>query len=172
MKQRLRQLSTEPYGMLLVTGPTGSGKTTTLYAVISEVNKGEDKIITIEDPVEYHLQGVLQIPVNEALLLVDRDLQHALEVVLDRVLDGDDLVLALVHFRDHRVERGGLAASGRAGDEQHAVGLGRELPQPLLHVLRKAQRVEGQPVKLVRERLAVEDPENRVLAVDARHHRD
>jgi len=49
MKQRLRQLSAEPYGMLLVTGPTGSGKTTTLYAVISEVNKGADKIITIED---------------------------------------------------------------------------------------------------------------------------
>jgi general secretion pathway protein E len=65
MKNRLRQLSREPYGMLLVTGPTGSGKTTTLYAVISEVNKGLDKIITIEDPVEYHLPGVLQIPVNE-----------------------------------------------------------------------------------------------------------
>ena len=57
MKQRLRQLSTEPYGMLLVTGPTGSGKTTTLYAVISEANKGLDKIITIEDPVEYQLPG-------------------------------------------------------------------------------------------------------------------
>jgi general secretion pathway protein E len=61
----LRKLSTKPYGMLLVTGPTGSGKTTTLYAVISEVNKGLDKIITIEDPVEYQLPGVLQIPVNE-----------------------------------------------------------------------------------------------------------
>ncbi len=65
MKQNLRQLSTEPYGMVLVTGPTGSGKTTTLYAVISEANKGLDKIITIEDPVEYQLPGVLQIPVNE-----------------------------------------------------------------------------------------------------------
>jgi general secretion pathway protein E len=62
---RLRQVSTEPYGMLLVTGPTGSGKTTTLYAVISEINKGVDKIVTIEDPVEYQLHGVLQIPVNE-----------------------------------------------------------------------------------------------------------
>lgn len=54
-----------PYGMILVTGPTGSGKTTTLYAAISEINQGLDKIITIEDPVEYELSGVLQIPVNE-----------------------------------------------------------------------------------------------------------
>jgi general secretion pathway protein E len=51
----IRKLSSEPYGMLLVTGPTGSGKTTTLYAVISEINRGQDKIITIEDPVEYQL---------------------------------------------------------------------------------------------------------------------
>jgi len=61
----LRRLSTEPHGMLLVTGPTGSGKTTTLYAVISEINNGLEKIVTIEDPVEYQLPGVLQIPVNE-----------------------------------------------------------------------------------------------------------
>jgi general secretion pathway protein E len=61
----LRRLSREPYGMLLVTGPTGSGKTTTLYAAISEINSGQDKIVTIEDPVEYQLPGVLQIPVNE-----------------------------------------------------------------------------------------------------------
>ena len=63
--KRLRRLSAEPYGMLLVTGPTGSGKTTTLYAAISEINNGQDKIVTIEDPVEYQLPGVLQIPVNE-----------------------------------------------------------------------------------------------------------
>jgi general secretion pathway protein E len=63
---RVRRLAREPYGMLLVTGPTGSGKTTTLYAALSEVHTGEDKIITIEDPVEYQLPGVLQIPVNEA----------------------------------------------------------------------------------------------------------
>jgi general secretion pathway protein E len=63
--RRLRRLSHEPYGMLLVTGPTGSGKTTTLYAAISEINSGQDKIVTIEDPVEYQLPGVLQIPVNE-----------------------------------------------------------------------------------------------------------
>jgi general secretion pathway protein E len=65
MIARLRELSNEPHGMLLVTGPTGSGKTTTLYAAISEVNTGLDKIVTIEDPVEYQLPGVLQIPVNE-----------------------------------------------------------------------------------------------------------
>ena len=62
---RLRRFSREPYGMFLVTGPTGSGKTTTLYAVLSEIKNPEDKIITIEDPVEYQLDGVTQIPVNE-----------------------------------------------------------------------------------------------------------
>ena len=61
----LRKLAREPYGMLLVTGPTGSGKTTTLYAALTEINNGRDKIITIEDPVEYQLPGILQIPVNE-----------------------------------------------------------------------------------------------------------
>lgn len=63
--QLLRRLAAEPYGMMLVTGPTGSGKTTTLYAALTEINRGEDKFITIEDPVEYQLPGVLQIPVNE-----------------------------------------------------------------------------------------------------------
>lgn len=61
----IRDLASQPYGMLLITGPTGSGKTTTLYAAISEINDGASKIITIEDPVEYQLPGVLQIPVNE-----------------------------------------------------------------------------------------------------------
>jgi len=61
----IRLLAREPYGMLLVTGPTGSGKTTTLYAALTEINNGRDKIITIEDPVEYQLPGILQIPVNE-----------------------------------------------------------------------------------------------------------
>ncbi|TFW09512.1 type II/IV secretion system protein [Oxalobacteraceae bacterium OM1] len=63
--RRLRRLAAEPYGMMLVTGPTGSGKTTTLYAALTEINGGEDKILTIEDPVEYQLPGVAQIPVNE-----------------------------------------------------------------------------------------------------------
>lgn len=63
--ERLRALARRPHGMLLMTGPTGSGKTTTVYAALSEVNDGLEKIITIEDPVEYELPGVLQIPVNE-----------------------------------------------------------------------------------------------------------
>jgi len=62
---RIRRFSKEPYGMFLVTGPTGSGKTTTLYAVLTEIRSPEDKLITIEDPVEYQLEGVTQIPVNE-----------------------------------------------------------------------------------------------------------
>ncbi|HOD32292.1 MAG TPA: GspE/PulE family protein [Holophaga sp.] len=62
---RIRRFAKEPYGMFLVTGPTGSGKTTTLYAVLSEIRSPEDKLITIEDPVEYQLEGVTQIPVNE-----------------------------------------------------------------------------------------------------------
>jgi general secretion pathway protein E len=61
----IRDLAARPHGMLLITGPTGSGKTTTVYAALSEVNNGLEKIITIEDPVEYELPGVLQIPVNE-----------------------------------------------------------------------------------------------------------
>ncbi|MDR1840491.1 MAG: GspE/PulE family protein [Holophagales bacterium] len=62
---RIRRFAHEPYGMFLVTGPTGSGKTTTLYAILSEIRSPEDKLITIEDPVEYQLEGVTQIPVNE-----------------------------------------------------------------------------------------------------------
>jgi general secretion pathway protein E len=90
LKQRLRELSTEPYGMLLVTGPTGSGKTTTLYAVISEANKGQDKIITIEDPVEYQLPGVLQIPVNEQKGLgFARGLRSILRHDPDRIMVGE-----------------------------------------------------------------------------------
>jgi general secretion pathway protein E len=88
--RRLRRLSTEPHGMLLVTGPTGSGKTTSLYAVISEVNKGLDKIITIEDPVEYQLHGVLQIPVNEQKgLTFARGLRSILRHDPDRIMVGE-----------------------------------------------------------------------------------
>ena len=90
LKTELRRLSTEPYGMLLVTGPTGSGKTTSLYAVISEVNKGQDKIITIEDPVEYQLPGVLQIPVNEQKgLTFARGLRSILRHDPDRIMVGE-----------------------------------------------------------------------------------
>jgi general secretion pathway protein E len=87
---RLRRLSAEPYGMLLVTGPTGSGKTTTLYAAITEVNKGLDKIVTIEDPVEYQLAGVLQIPVNEQKgLSFARGLRSILRHDPDRIMVGE-----------------------------------------------------------------------------------
>jgi general secretion pathway protein E len=86
----LRDLAAQPYGMLLVTGPTGSGKTTTLYAVISEVNKGLDKIVTIEDPVEYQLPGVLQIPVNEKKgLTFARGLRSILRHDPDRIMVGE-----------------------------------------------------------------------------------
>jgi general secretion pathway protein E len=87
---KLRHLSLEPHGMLLVTGPTGSGKTTTLYAVISEVNTGLDKIVTIEDPVEYQLPGVLQIPVNEKKgLTFARGLRSILRHDPDRIMVGE-----------------------------------------------------------------------------------
>jgi general secretion pathway protein E len=87
---RFRQLSNEPYGMVLVTGPTGSGKTTTLYAAISEINNGEDKIITIEDPVEYQLPGILQIPVNEKKgLTFARGLRSILRHDPDKIMVGE-----------------------------------------------------------------------------------
>ena len=90
LKQRLRALAEQPHGMLLVTGPTGSGKTTTLYAVISETNKGVDKFVTIEDPVEYHLPGVLQIPVNEQKgLSFARGLRSILRHDPDRIMVGE-----------------------------------------------------------------------------------
>ena len=88
--KRLRRLSREPYGMLLVTGPNGSGKTTTLYAAISEINSGQDKIVTIEDPVEYQLAGVLQIPVNEKKGLgFARGLRSILRHDPDKIMVGE-----------------------------------------------------------------------------------
>jgi general secretion pathway protein E len=86
----IRTLASEPSGMLLVTGPTGSGKTTTLYAVLSEINTGLEKIITIEDPVEYELPGVLQIPVNERKgLTFAKGLRSILRHDPDRILIGE-----------------------------------------------------------------------------------
>ncbi len=85
-----RRMARDPYGLLLVTGPTGSGKTTTLYAAISEINHGHDKIITIEDPVEYQLPGVLQIPVNEKKgLTFARGLRSILRHDPDRIMVGE-----------------------------------------------------------------------------------
>jgi len=87
---RIRRLASEPYGMVLVTGPTGSGKTTTLYGALSEINRGEDKIITIEDPVEYQLAGVLQIPVNEKKgLTFARGLRSILRHDPDKIMVGE-----------------------------------------------------------------------------------
>lgn len=87
---RIRRLASEPYGMVLVTGPTGSGKTTTLYAALSEINRGEDKIVTIEDPVEYQLSGVLQIPVNEKKgLTFARGLRSILRHDPDKIMVGE-----------------------------------------------------------------------------------
>ncbi len=86
----LRDLMEAAYGMLLVTGPTGSGKTTTLYAALSETHTGRDKIVTIEDPVEYQLPGVLQIPVNEKKgLTFARGLRSILRHDPDKIMVGE-----------------------------------------------------------------------------------
>ncbi|MEP7296799.1 MAG: GspE/PulE family protein [Burkholderiales bacterium] len=86
----IRKLCSKPHGMLLVTGPTGSGKTTTLYAAIAETHQSRDKIITIEDPVEYQLPGVLQIPVNERKgLTFAKGLRSILRHDPDKILVGE-----------------------------------------------------------------------------------
>ncbi|HVR99685.1 MAG TPA: GspE/PulE family protein [Thermoanaerobaculia bacterium] len=88
--RKLRKFIREPYGMVLVTGPTGSGKTTTLYACLSEIQSSEDKIITIEDPVEYQLKGITQIPVNEKKgLTFARGLRSILRHDPDKVMVGE-----------------------------------------------------------------------------------
>jgi type IV pilus assembly protein PilB len=87
---KFRRYIKEPYGMVLVTGPTGSGKTTTLYAAINEIKNDEDKIITIEDPVEYQLKGITQIPVNEKKgLTFARGLRSILRHDPDKILVGE-----------------------------------------------------------------------------------
>jgi general secretion pathway protein E len=87
---QIRRLAAMPHGMLLVTGPTGSGKTTTLYAAITEINTGRDKIVTIEDPVEYRLPRVLQIPVNEKKgLTFARGLRSILRHDPDKIMIGE-----------------------------------------------------------------------------------
>src|SRR5215831_5782916 len=89
-KKKLRKFIREPYGMVLVTGPTGSGKTTTLYACLSEIQSVEDKIVTIEDPVEYQLRGVTQIPVNEKKgLTFARGLRSILRHDPDKIMVGE-----------------------------------------------------------------------------------
>jgi type IV pilus assembly protein PilB len=87
---RFRRFIAEPYGMVLVTGPTGSGKTTTLYAALNEIRNDEDKIITIEDPVEYQLRGITQIPVNEKKgLTFARGLRSILRHDPDKIMVGE-----------------------------------------------------------------------------------
>ena len=87
---RIRRFIKEPYGMVLVTGPTGSGKTTTLYAAVSEIRTEEDKIVTIEDPVEYQLPGITQIPVNEKKgLTFARGLRSILRHDPDKIMVGE-----------------------------------------------------------------------------------
>ncbi len=87
---RFRRMVREPYGMVLVTGPTGSGKTTTLYAALSEIHSEEEKIITIEDPVEYQVKGVVQIPVNEKKgLTFARGLRSILRHDPDKIMVGE-----------------------------------------------------------------------------------
>lgn len=89
-KRRFRKMVREPYGMVLVTGPTGSGKTTTLYAALTEIHTGEEKIITIEDPVEYLLKGIVQIPVNEKKgLTFARGLRSILRHDPDKIMVGE-----------------------------------------------------------------------------------
>ena len=86
----IRELASQPSGMVLVTGPTGSGKTTTVYAALAEINTGQEKIVTIEDPVEYELKGVLQIPVNERKgLTFAKGLRSILRHDPDRILVGE-----------------------------------------------------------------------------------
>ncbi len=88
--KRFRRYIAEPYGMVLVTGPTGSGKTTTLYAALNEIKSEEDKIITIEDPVEYQIRGITQIPVNEKKgLTFARGLRSILRHDPDKILVGE-----------------------------------------------------------------------------------
>ncbi|HUP66520.1 MAG TPA: GspE/PulE family protein [Thermoanaerobaculia bacterium] len=90
MLTTFRKFIKEPYGMVLVTGPTGSGKTTTLYAALSEIQTSEDKIITIEDPVEYQLKGITQIPVNEKKgLTFARGLRAILRHDPDKIMVGE-----------------------------------------------------------------------------------
>jgi type II secretory ATPase GspE/PulE/Tfp pilus assembly ATPase PilB-like protein len=88
--RRFRKYIREPYGMVLVTGPTGSGKTTTLYAALSEIKSVEDKIVTIEDPVEYQLKGITQIPINEKKgLTFARGLRSILRHDPDKIMVGE-----------------------------------------------------------------------------------
>jgi len=101
---RFKSLITEPHGILLVTGPTGSGKTTTLYAGLQKINNVEDKIITVEDPVEYRVRGLIQVQVNEKIEL-------SFAEVLRSVLRQDPNVILIGEMRDAETAQIGLRAA-------------------------------------------------------------
>ena len=117
--RRFRKYITEPYGMVLVTGPTGSGKTTTLYAALSEIKSIEDKIVTIEDPVEYQLRGITQIPINEK-----KGLTFARGLAIDSAPRS-------------RQDHGRRDPRSRDGADRHSVGADRA---PRLHDRPRQQR--------------------------------
>ncbi|MEM7198684.1 MAG: ATPase, T2SS/T4P/T4SS family [Planctomycetota bacterium] len=104
LKQELRSLTGLPHGIVLVTGPTGSGKTTTLYAMLNEANREEVKIITVEDPVEYDLEGIVQVPVNE-------EIGVSYAAVLRTILRQDPDVILVGEIRDHETAQTGIEAS-------------------------------------------------------------
>ncbi|MEY3162090.1 MAG: hypothetical protein RIT25_2081, partial [Planctomycetota bacterium] len=104
VKDRLRRFLELPHGIVLVTGPTGSGKTTTLYAMLNEANREDTKIITVEDPVEYALEGIVQIPVNEEI-----DVTYA--KVLRTILRQDPDVILVGEIRDRETAQTAIEAS-------------------------------------------------------------
>ncbi len=153
----IRELAIRPHGLLLITGPTGSGKTTTVYAALSEANDGLEKIVTIEDPVEYELPGVLQIPVNEQKgLTFATGLRSILRHDPDKILVGEirdaetaeiaiqsSLTGHLVFTTEHanslfdvlgRFQHSGVGAQRRRGPAFAAQAL------PTLHILERVNR--------------------------------
>jgi len=104
VRAHLRRFTDLPHGIVLVTGPTGSGKTTTLYAMLNEANKEDTKVITVEDPVEYDLEGIIQIPVNE-----DIDVTYA--KVLRTILRQDPDVILVGEIRDRETAQTAIEAS-------------------------------------------------------------
>ena len=124
--KKFRRYINEPYGMVLVTGPTGSGKTTTLYGAIMEIRNEEDKIITIEDPVEYQLRGITQIPVNEKKgLTFARGLRSILRHDPDKIMVGE--------IRDvgNRADRHPVRADRPSGFHHGSRQQRRRRPRPL-----------------------------------------
>jgi len=104
VRDRLRQLSSLPHGIVLVTGPTGSGKTTTLYAVLNEANREDTKVITVEDPVEYDLEGIVQVPVND-------EIGVGYAAVLRTILRQDPDVILVGEIRDRETAQTAIEAS-------------------------------------------------------------